>query len=126
MDANRHAADSSTKYKLYFELLQHKIAEYNVDAEHTYNMDEKGFMIGITGRSKRVFSRRMWEKKEVRATLQDASREWITLLACVCADGSALPPSLIYQAAVVSIQSSWVEDIKAGEHLVHVASSTSG
>jgi hypothetical protein len=22
----------------------------------TYNMDEKGFMIGITGRSKRVFS----------------------------------------------------------------------
>ncbi|RYN88163.1 hypothetical protein AA0119_g12098 [Alternaria tenuissima] len=76
MDANRHAADSSTKYKLYFELLQHKIAEYNVDAEHTYNMDEKGFMIGITGRSKRVFSRRMWEKKEVRATLQDAS-PWV-------------------------------------------------
>ncbi|KAF1969453.1 hypothetical protein BU23DRAFT_582664 [Bimuria novae-zelandiae CBS 107.79] len=27
-------------------------------------MDEKGFLIGIIGRSKRVFSRRMWEKKE--------------------------------------------------------------
>jgi hypothetical protein len=69
MDANRQAADSCTKYKLYFELLQHKVAEYNVSAEHTYNMDEKGFMIAITGRSKRVFSRHMWEKKEVRATL---------------------------------------------------------
>jgi hypothetical protein len=89
-------------------------------------MDEKGFLIGITGRSKRVFSRRMWEKKEVTATLQDGSREWITLLACVCADGSALPPSLIYQAAAGSIQSSWVEDIKAGEHLVHVTLSPSG
>jgi hypothetical protein len=93
MDANRHAAGSYAKYKLYLELLQHKVAEYNVSAEHTYNMDEKGFMIGITGRLKGVFSRRTWEKKEVGATLQDGSREWITLLACVCAGGSALPPS---------------------------------
>jgi hypothetical protein len=68
----------------------------------------------------------MWEKKEVRATLQYGSREWITLLACVCVNGSALPPSLIYQSAAGSIQSSWVEDIKAGEHLVHVTSSPSG
>jgi hypothetical protein len=66
----------------------------------------------------------MWEKKEVRAALQDDSREWITLLACVCADGSALPPSLIYQS--INIQSSWVEDIKAGKHGVHVSSSPSG
>ena len=42
MDANRHATDSYTKYQLCFELLQQKIAEYDIDAEHTYNMDEKG------------------------------------------------------------------------------------
>ena len=59
MDANRHNADSYTKYKLYFNLLQRKIAEYKVDAKHTYNMDEKGFIIGITTRAKHVFSRRM-------------------------------------------------------------------
>jgi hypothetical protein len=29
-------------------------------------MDEKGFIIGVTGRSKRVFSRRQREKREVR------------------------------------------------------------
>jgi hypothetical protein len=44
----------------------------------------------------------------------------------VCADGSALPPSLIYQAAAGAIQSSWVENIKAEEHLLHVTSSPSG
>ena len=88
-------------------------------------MDEKGFLIGISSRSKRVFSREMWERKEVRTALQDGSREWITLLACVCADGSALPPSLRYQAALGAIQSSWVEDIEAGEHSVFITSSPS-
>ena len=74
MDANCHAADSGDKYKLYFDLLQNKIAEYDVNAGDTYNMDEKGFMIGIAGRSKRVFSRRMWEKGEIRVSLQDGNR----------------------------------------------------
>ena len=58
MDANRHNADSGHKYKLYFDLLQQKITEYNVKPENTYNMDEKGFAIRVLRRSKRIFSRR--------------------------------------------------------------------
>jgi hypothetical protein len=126
MDSNRHNADSYTKYELYFNLLQRKIAEYNVDAEHTYNMDEKGFMIGVTSRTKHVFSRRMWDKKEVKASLQDGNRAWVTLIACVCGDGSALPPGLLYESANNTIQSSWVEEIKPGVHDVLVSSSPSG
>ena len=126
MDSNRHKADSGDKYRLYFQLLHGKIDQYQIDPRHTYNMDEKGFMIGIVGRSKKIFSRRMWEKKEVRASLQDGNCAWITLLACICADGSALPPSLIYQAANKGIQSSWVDDIQAGEHSVFITSSPSG
>lgn len=95
MDNNRHQADSGAKYSLYFDLLQDKITHYSVEPRHTYNMDEKGFLIGITGRSKRVFSRKMWGRKEVRAAIQDGSREWITLLACVCADGVILCMSAI-------------------------------
>jgi hypothetical protein len=37
-----------------------------------------------------------------------------------------LPPSLIYQSDASAIRSSWVEDIKAVEHSVHVTSSPSG
>jgi len=55
-------------------LLQAKIAEYNVKVENTYNIDKKGFIIRVTTRAKHVFSRRMWEKKEVRASLQDSNR----------------------------------------------------
>ena len=126
MDSNRHNADSEDKYRLYFDYLHGKIDQYQIEPRHTYNMDEKSFLIGIIGRSKRIFSRRMWEKKEVTASLQDGSRAWITVLACICADGSALPPGLIYEAANKGIQSTWVEEIKAGEHKVFITSSSSG
>jgi hypothetical protein len=125
-DNNCHQADSRNKYSLYFDLLGDKITHYNIDPRHTYNIDEKGFLVGITGRSNRVFSRKMWERKEVSAAIQDGSREWITVPACVCADGSHSPPSLIYQSAASTIQSGWVEDIEAKEHSVHVISSPSG
>jgi hypothetical protein len=126
MDANRHNADSYAKYKLYFNLLQRKIAEYKVDAEHMYNIDEKGFMIGVTTSTKHVFSRHMREKGEVRASLQDGNRARITLLACVCGDGSALPPGLIYKSANSTIQSNWIEEIQSGEHSVLVSSLPTG
>jgi hypothetical protein len=56
MDTQRKKADSAFKYTLYFELLRRKIEQYNVDPRHVYNMDEKGFLIGVLSRMKRVFS----------------------------------------------------------------------
>lgn len=126
IDQNRHNAESIGKYELYFQLLQRKMDEYNLVPRDTYNMDEKGFMIGIVGRSKRVFSKSKWESKAVRQSVQDGNREWITLMACVCADGTALPPSLIYPSAENSIRSAWVDAIQAGEHEVFVSSLPTG
>jgi hypothetical protein len=34
-----------------------------------YNIDEKGFIISIVGRTKRVFSKYTWHLKEVREAL---------------------------------------------------------
>jgi len=91
-----------------------------------YNIDEKGFMIGVTGRSKRVFSRAQWESKQVRAALQDSSREWVTVVATICADGSTLPLALIYSSANCTLQASWVDAIEASKHDVFVSSSLTG
>jgi hypothetical protein len=96
MDNNRHKADSGRKYSLYFDLLREKIEQYHVEARYTYNMDEKGFMLRAVGRLKRIFSKASYEDGKRRNTIQDGSREWITLLACICADGSCLKPALIY------------------------------
>jgi hypothetical protein len=68
MDRARHLADSETKYRLCFDLLHSKMKDYNIEPRHTHNMDEKGSLIGIGGRTKRIFSKRMWERREVRAS----------------------------------------------------------
>jgi hypothetical protein len=125
MDAVRHHADSYLKYRLYFDLLHEKMALYNIQACNTYNMDEKGFLIGILGRSKRLFSRGMWERKEVTAALQDGEREFVTCLATICADGSALPPGLIF-AALGGLRDTWVAGIEAGKHEVFCCTSPTG
>ena len=40
---------------------------------------------------------------------KDGSREFISLLACISADGTALPPSLIYKGDSGSLQDTWLE-----------------
>jgi hypothetical protein len=106
MDVVRHQANSQQKYNMYFELLHHKIVQYEVEPCNTYNIDKNRFMIGITGRSKRVFSRLQWEKKKVREALQDGSREWVTVMGTIRADRSVLPPALIYSSANCTLQAS--------------------
>jgi hypothetical protein len=124
-DSIQHKADSYEKYKLYFNLLYSKMQEYEVEAENVYNMDKKGFMIGTIGRFKGVFSKQSWDAKSVRQAIQDGSGEWITVLGCCCADESALDPALIFQG-ISGIQSSWVREVEAGEHLIFVTNSASG
>ena len=47
-------------------------------------MDEKGFMIGVIGKQKRVFAKSAFERKQSKQSLHDGNREWITMVACVC------------------------------------------
>jgi hypothetical protein len=126
MDSNRHAADSYEKYSLYFDLLHSKMSEYKILPCNTYNMDEKGFMIGVIGRSKRVFSKQLWESKEITSAIQDGSRDWVTVVAAVCADGTALPPGIIYTSANSTIQQAWVTDVEVNKHHAFFGSSASG
>jgi hypothetical protein len=69
MDNSRHKADSGKNYSLYFNLLRDKIDQYRVEPRHIYNMDEKGFMLGVVGRSKRIFSRASYEDRKSRSII---------------------------------------------------------
>ncbi|KAI1676938.1 Tc5 transposase DNA-binding domain containing protein [Pyrenophora tritici-repentis] len=64
IDRERHLADSKHKYELYFNLLHSKIEEHGIDERNTYNMDEKGFFVGVADRRKRIFSKAVWEAGE--------------------------------------------------------------
>lgn len=89
-------------------------------------MDEKGFLLSVLSKQKRIFSRSLYEEGKLKKILQDGNREWITTIACICADGTALSPSLIYQAASGNLQDSWLQDFNPDIHNTFFASSPSG
>ena len=60
-----------------------------------WNMDEKGFLLGIANKVK-VICRR--GRKNPRYTC-DGSRELITVLECVSAKGGLLPPMIVTKGA---------------------------
>ena len=61
-----------------------------------YNMDEKGFLIGVLNKSKRIYTKSEAVRGRLFGASQDGNREWITTIASVCADGTSLPLGLIY------------------------------
>jgi hypothetical protein len=106
-------------------MLHSKMREYDVEEHNTYNMDEKGFFVGITKATKRVFTKALWASKEATAALQDGNREWVTLLACVCVSGESLPPALVDQGSS-GIQSGWTDNVEVGTHEVFFSNSPMG
>ena len=65
IDSTRKKADSALYYSLYFELLARKIAEYNIQPQNMYNVDEKGFLIGYLQKTKRVFTKSAFDAGQI-------------------------------------------------------------
>ena len=59
-------------------------------------------------------------------TSQDGSRKFISLLAVICADGTTLAPSLIYQGETYDLQDTWLEDFDHSSEEAHFAVSKKG
>jgi len=126
LDLSRHKDDSRESFKQYFNIVGHKIEEYGITADNIYNMVEKGFMIGQVQKTHRIFTKDTYtDEKEAKAG-QDGNREWITVLATICADGTALSPALIYKAVSGDLQDTWLEDFKPEEHSCYFAATPNG
>jgi hypothetical protein len=126
IDNSRKKAESFEAFEYWFSLIASKIEQYGIEAQNIYNMDEKGFLIGSLTKAKRIFTKQWFENQRIIGNVQDGSREWITIIATICADRTALPPSLIYMAKTGDIQDSWVQDLEPDVHTAHVASSPTG
>jgi hypothetical protein len=50
-------------------------------------------------KTRRIFTKEWKEQGKLLGAAQDGNRSWITLITCICADGTALSPSLIYKAS---------------------------
>jgi hypothetical protein len=89
-------------------------------------VDEKGFLIGFSRTKKRVVSVEGLKSKRIAGASQDGNREFITLIASICADGSALPPALIYQGESNDLRDTWLDEFDDATQYAFFASSKNG
>ena len=66
LDYNRVRVDLVFKYTLYFKLLRKKLEQYKVEPQNIYNIDKKGFLIGILLKMKYIFSYRYYKVGEIK------------------------------------------------------------
>jgi hypothetical protein len=78
----------------YFNILIELITKYNIIPSNIYNMDEKGVQLGIGKRTLVLVDR---DQKTIQH-LENGDRELVTIIETVCADGSSVPPSVIFKA----------------------------
>jgi hypothetical protein len=126
LDLERHKAESEPSSRQSFNILREKMNHYSIQPQNCYNMDEKGFLIGHLQKVQRIFPKALMKQQNLLGAGQDGSREWITLIATICADGSSPPPALIYKAVSGDLQDTWLQDYIANERPCWFASSPNG
>jgi hypothetical protein len=97
--------------------------KYNITSENLYNWDEKGFILGLAHAVKRIMTVYALKTSRIMSASQDGSREFISLLACICSDGSKLPPALIYKGESADLMDSWVADFTEEDQAYFAVSS---
>jgi len=92
LDNNRTLNNDSKIIQEYFQVLKEAIDEFKIKPQNTYNMDQKGFLLGLIQRSVRV----VVKASEKTAFLQQSGqREMITVIEAVGAFGQEIPPMII-------------------------------
>jgi hypothetical protein len=61
-------------------------------------------MIGKVKQHHRIFTKKALESKRVLGVNEDGNREWITLMATICADSTWGQPLLIYPSEAGALQ----------------------
>src|ERR1700761_5498893 len=123
-DISRKRADNWWLVNQFFIIVQEKWKQYKYAPYNVYNMDEKGFLLGILQKMRRIFTRAWQEQGKLLGMAQDGSRTWITLVACICADGTSLSSALIYPASSGGIQDSWLNDYQPEDDCYFSSSET--
>jgi hypothetical protein len=101
-DTARIKAASSERLQRWFADLEKVLAEFNIKPENLYNMDESGFAIGEKEAGRVIINVNIRQKFQAKPGRQ----EWVTVVECICADGSHVPPLVIFKAENLSTQ--WI------------------
>lgn len=91
-DYQRAKCEDPAEIRKWFKLVENTIAKYGIDLADIYNFDEVGFMMGVIANGMVVTGT---ERRERPKLVQPGSREWITVIQAINAEGWAIPPFII-------------------------------
>ena len=94
-ETHRAKAFNRTIAEGFYDQIQYIQDTYNVPPERIYNMDEKGVQMGIGSRVRGIVD----QMQKSPFALSDGNKEMVTMVECVCADGSAIAPMAIFKGA---------------------------
>ena len=70
----------------------------------------------------RIMTLEALRSRRITHMMTDGNREFVTLMACICADGTSIPVSLIYKGESHDLQDSWVDQIEETDEVFFAAS----
>jgi DDE superfamily endonuclease/Tc5 transposase DNA-binding domain len=85
--ASREALDHW--FSEFFRVIQEK----NIRLEDIYNMDETGFGIGELAKSHVIIDKTL----RTRLQAKPGRQEWVSIIECICANGTIIPPFTIFK-----------------------------
>ncbi|KAJ0126384.1 Uncharacterized protein HZ326_30513 [Fusarium oxysporum f. sp. albedinis] len=91
-DYQRAKCEDPAEIRKWFKLVENTIAKYGIDLADIYNFDEVGFMMGVIANGMVVTGT---ERRARPKLVQPGSREWITVIQAINAEGWAIPPFII-------------------------------
>ena len=100
LDYKRIKASHPMIIQDHFNKLTKVIKTHSLQPSQIYNMDEKGFLMGVSERSRVVYTSGVIPLGQSAFPIpDDGNRESLTVIETVCAGGYVLPPLIIFKGA---------------------------
>ena len=105
VDSVRIQGTSPEVLRKWFDAFEEEVVnDPDVLLENVYNMDESGFSIGTIKAGHVIID----SKAPNQFQAQPGRQEWVTVVECICADGTSIPPYVIFKGKDLNIK--WIPD----------------
>jgi len=84
----------------FFDVFTSVVKEFNIQPNRLFNMDEKGVQLGIGKKVVAIVDRDL----KTAYHLEDGNREMVTVIECVCADGTVIHPNVIFKGKTRALE----------------------
>jgi DDE superfamily endonuclease/Tc5 transposase DNA-binding domain len=100
IEASRLNSSTKEVFTRWFDAFKKVKMDNKIDVENIYNMDETGTALGTVQASRVIIDKNIGSQFQG----EPGRQEWVTVVECICADETSIPPMIIFKAAGLNEQ----------------------